>query len=126
MTVMTHQIRLSISSRRQGSDSLPKSHWIPANEMFYTEAPCWIRPGRPYPYPENEFRWVEAVTAFVVVRRGEKITEQEIIDRCKKELAPFKVPKKIVLMDALPKTPTGKILKRDMRASNKELFTQNK
>jgi fatty-acyl-CoA synthase len=69
---------------------------------------------------------VEAVTAFVVIRRGEKVTEQEIIDRCKKELAPFKVPKKIVLMDALPKTPTGKILKRDMRASNKELFTQNK
>ena len=73
----------------------------------------------------NHPSWVEAVTAFVVVRRGEKITEQEIIDRCKKELAPFKVPKKIVLMDALPKTPTGKILKRDMRASNKELFTQN-
>lgn len=74
----------------------------------------------------NHPAWVEAVTAFVVPRRGEKISEQEIIDRCKKELAPFKVPKKIVLMDALPKTPTGKILKRDMRSSHKELFTQNK
>ena len=69
--------------------------------------------------------WVEAVTAFVVPRRGETITEQEIINRCKKELAPFKVPKKIVLVDALPKTPTGKILKRDMRASYQELFNQN-
>ncbi len=69
--------------------------------------------------------WVEAVTAFVVPRRGETITEQEIINRCKKELAPFKVPKKIVLMEALPKTPTGKILKRDMRASYQELFNQN-
>ncbi len=69
--------------------------------------------------------WVEAVTAFVVPRRGETITEQEIINRCKKELAPFKVPKKIVLVEALPKTPTGKILKRDMRASYQELFNQN-
>ena len=69
--------------------------------------------------------WVEAVTAFVVPRRGETITEQEIINHCKKELAPFKVPKKIVLVDALPKTPTGKILKRDMRASYQELFNQN-
>jgi fatty-acyl-CoA synthase len=60
-----------------------------------------------------------------VPRRGETITEQEIINRCKKELAPFKVPKKIVLMEALPKTPTGKILKRDMRASYQELFNQN-
>jgi acyl-coenzyme A synthetase/AMP-(fatty) acid ligase len=55
---------------------------------------------------------------------SEKVNDQEIIDRCKKELAPFKVPKKIVLMEALPKTPTGKILKRDMRASNKDLFIQ--
>ncbi len=69
--------------------------------------------------------WVEAVTAFVVPRRGETITEQEIINHCKKELAPFKVPKKIVLVEALPKTPTGKILKRDMRASYQELFNQN-
>ncbi|MFZ3048142.1 MAG: AMP-binding protein, partial [Desulfatirhabdiaceae bacterium] len=70
--------------------------------------------------------WVEAVTAFVVPRRGQQISEQEIIDHCKKELAPFKVPKRIVLMEALPKTPTGKILKRNMRSSHQELFIQNK
>ena len=67
--------------------------------------------------------WVEAVTAFVVLRHGEKVNEQEIIDRCKQELAPFKVPKKIVLMDALPKTPTGKILKRDMRKTFTDVFS---
>jgi fatty-acyl-CoA synthase len=67
--------------------------------------------------------WVEAVTAFVVPRKGAQITEQEIIDLCKKNLAPFKVPKKIVLLDALPKTPTGKILKRNIRSTYKEIFS---
>jgi fatty-acyl-CoA synthase len=67
-------------------------------------------------------KWVEAVTAVVVVRQGETVTEEEIVNLCKKELAPFKVPKSVVFIDALPKTPTGKILKRDMRQTYKELF----
>jgi fatty-acyl-CoA synthase len=60
-------------------------------------------------------KWVEAVTAVVVPRQGESISEAEIIALCKKELAGFKVPKKVIFVEALPKTPTGKILKRDMR-----------
>ena len=71
--------------------------------------------GTPHP------KWVEAVTAVVVPRKGETITEEEIIDLCKKELAGFKVPKSVVFVDALPKTPTGKILKRDMRTTYSEL-----
>ena len=71
--------------------------------------------GTPHP------KWVEAVTAVVVPRKGETITEEELIDLCKKELAGFKVPKAVVFVDALPKTPTGKILKRDMRDSYREL-----
>ncbi len=71
--------------------------------------------GTPHP------KWVEAVTAVVVPRKGETITEVEIIDLCRKELAAFKVPKAVVFVDALPKTPTGKILKRDMRNTYREL-----
>lgn len=71
--------------------------------------------GTPHP------KWVEAVTAVVVPRKGEVITQAEIIDLCKKELAAFKVPKSVVFVAALPKTPTGKILKRDMRNSYKNL-----
>ena len=67
-------------------------------------------------------KWVEAVTAVVVPRQGETITEQEILALCQKELAPFKVPKRVVFVAALPKTPTGKILKRDMRKSYQDLF----
>jgi fatty-acyl-CoA synthase len=72
--------------------------------------------GLPHP------KWVEAVTAVVVPKKGEKITEQEIMEHCRKELAQFKCPKAVIFLDALPKTPTGKILKREMRTSYKEIF----
>ncbi|MBP8986083.1 MAG: acyl-CoA synthetase [Syntrophobacterales bacterium] len=67
-------------------------------------------------------KWVEAVTAVVVPRAGEKITEEELLELCKKELAPFKVPKGFIFLDALPKTPTGKILKREMRVTYKDFY----
>ncbi|MGA6926533.1 MAG: acyl-CoA synthetase, partial [Desulfosarcina sp.] len=71
--------------------------------------------GTPHP------KWVEAVTAVVVPRQGETVTEADIIDLCKQRLAGFKVPKSVVFVQALPKTPTGKILKRDMRRTYNDL-----
>ncbi|MGO9569347.1 MAG: acyl-CoA synthetase [Desulfomonilaceae bacterium] len=68
-------------------------------------------------------KWVEAVTAVVVPKAGETILEQEIVDLCRRELAAFKCPKKIIIVDALPKTPTGKILKREMRVAYKDVFS---
>jgi fatty-acyl-CoA synthase len=70
----------------------------------------------------NHPKWVEAVTAVVVPKKGETITEEEIMDLCRRELSAFKVPKKVLLVDALPKTPTGKILKRDMRRAYQGVF----
>jgi fatty-acyl-CoA synthase len=67
-------------------------------------------------------KWVEAVTAIVVPRKGETITEEEIVSLCREHIASFKVPKKVVFVDALPKTPTGKILKREMRKTFKDIF----
>ena len=67
-------------------------------------------------------KWVEAVTAVIVLKPGEKMTEEEVIAHCRKELATFKCPKKVIFLDALPKTPTGKILKREMRATYKDMF----
>jgi fatty-acyl-CoA synthase len=69
-------------------------------------------------------KWVEAVTAVVVARKGERITEEEIIALCREHLAAFKVPKKVIFVDALPKTPTGKILKREMRKTYKDILTK--
>ncbi len=68
-------------------------------------------------------KWIEAVTAIVVPKAGETITEEEIVALCKKELAGFKVPKAVVVVEALPKTPTGKILKRDLRRHYQSLFS---
>lgn len=68
-------------------------------------------------------KWVEAVTAIVVPKAGQTIQEDEIIALCRKELAAFKVPKAVVVVEALPKTPTGKILKRDLRRHYNSLFS---
>lgn len=69
-------------------------------------------------------RWVEAVTAIIVPKAGETIKEEEIIKLCKANLAGFKVPKGIIMVDQLPKTPSGKILKRDLRQEQGEYFKQ--
>ncbi len=70
-------------------------------------------------------KWVEAVTAVIVPKKGQTITEREIKDVAKARLALFKVPKKVVFVDELPKTPTGKILKRDLRTVYKNLFADD-
>ncbi len=69
-------------------------------------------------------KWIEAVTALVVPKEKDKITEEDITELCKKELAPFKVPKKVIFIDALPKSPTGKILKRELRKSYENVFNE--
>ena len=70
-------------------------------------------------------KWIEAVTAIVVLKNGETATEEEIINMCRKELAPFKVPKRVIFIRDLPRTPSGKILKRDLRLKYKDLFANN-
>ena len=67
-------------------------------------------------------KWIEAVTAFVVLKQGQSASQQEIIDLCREHLAPFKVPKAVIFVDQLPKTPSGKILKRELRVQFKEFF----
>jgi len=59
--------------------------------------------------------WGEALKAVVVVRPGMSVTEQELIELARRELASYMKPKSVEFIDALPKSPTGKILKRDLR-----------
>ncbi|NUU23359.1 MAG: AMP-binding protein, partial [Streptomycetaceae bacterium] len=61
--------------------------------------------------------WIEAVTAVVVAKPGEKITPDDITAHCREHLAGFKVPKYVVVTDTLPKNPSGKILKRELRGT---------
>jgi acyl-CoA synthetase (AMP-forming)/AMP-acid ligase II len=64
-------------------------------------------------YPDE--KWGEAVKAIMVVKQGEELTESELIEWCQGEIGRFKIPKKVVFTDAIPRTPTGKILKRLLR-----------
>ncbi|MER6721685.1 fatty acyl-CoA synthetase [Streptomyces halstedii] len=58
-------------------------------------------------------RWIEAVTAIVVLR--DDATESELIEHARERLAHFKAPKKVVFVDELPRNASGKILKRELR-----------
>ena len=59
--------------------------------------------------------WVEAVTAVVVPKAGADLTSDEVIAHARAHLAGFKTPKYVVIADQLPKNPSGKILKRQLR-----------
>ncbi|MCK4785611.1 MAG: long-chain-fatty-acid--CoA ligase, partial [Desulfobacteraceae bacterium] len=65
--------------------------------------------GIPDPY------WVEKVHGVVTLKQGEGLTARELIDFCKQRLARYKAPKSVEFVDALPKNPAGKILKRVLR-----------
>ena len=67
-------------------------------------------------------KWVEAVAAVIKLKAGTSAIEEEMIAHCRANLSSFKIPKKIIFVDELPKTPTGKILKRDMRQTYKNTF----
>jgi long-chain acyl-CoA synthetase len=57
----------------------------------------------------------ETIKAFIVVKPGETLTEDEVKAYCKKNLAAYKVPKLIEFMDELPKSTVGKVLRRKLR-----------
>ena len=75
--------------------------------------------GIPDPY------WVEKVHAVVTLKEGASLTEQELIDFCKQTLARYKAPKSVEFVDALPKNPAGKILKRELREKYRKGLQRN-
>ncbi len=60
-------------------------------------------------------RWGETVKAVVALRPGASATPEEIIEHCRAKLATYKCPTSVDILPALPRNPTGKILKRDLR-----------
>lgn len=61
-------------------------------------------------------KWGETAKAMVVRAPGAEVTEQEIVDYARERLARFKCPTSVDWIDALPRNPSGKILKKDLRA----------
>jgi fatty-acyl-CoA synthase len=61
-------------------------------------------------------KWIEAVAAVVVLREGAPPdVEEALLAHAREHLAPYKVPKRIILAEALPKNTAGKLLKRELR-----------
>ncbi len=61
-------------------------------------------------------RWGEVPIAYVVVDPASPATPEEIVAHCEGLLARFKVPRHVALVEALPRNPSGKVLKRELRA----------
>lgn len=60
-------------------------------------------------------KWIERVHAAIVLKKDVTVTEKEIIAFCKKHMASYKAPKSVDFLEDLPKSPQGKILKREIR-----------
>ena len=61
-------------------------------------------------------KWIEAVTAVVVLRPGSEVGEAALIEHARTQLAPYKLPKRVIFRDDLPRNTAGKLLKRELRA----------
>ena len=72
--------------------------------------------GLPHP------RWIEGVTAIVEPKPGARLTEQDIIDLCKRELSGFEVPKAVIFVESLPRTTTGKVQKHVLRQQYRDFY----
>jgi acyl-CoA synthetase (AMP-forming)/AMP-acid ligase II len=64
--------------------------------------------------------WGQEPKAIVVLKKGLTATAEEIMEFCREKLSSFKRPRYIAFIDELPRTSTGKVLKRDLRASHGE------
>jgi acyl-CoA synthetase (AMP-forming)/AMP-acid ligase II len=60
-------------------------------------------------------KWVESVTAFVVLRPGESAAEDDLIEFARERLASYKVPKSVRFIEQIPKSAVGKLLRRALR-----------
>jgi len=61
-------------------------------------------------------QWGEAVKAVVELNAGQQVAADELIALCKDRLGSVKAPKSVEFVDALPRSPVGKVLKKDLRA----------
>ena len=60
-------------------------------------------------------RWGESVLAIVVLKPGESLTKEDLIRHCKDNMASYQAPKLVEFLDELPRNPSGKVLKRELR-----------
>ena len=64
----------------------------------------------------SDEKWGEVGLAVVVPTPGVEVSEEEVIEFCRGKLAKYKIPKRVAFVEALPRTATGKILKKELKA----------
>jgi fatty-acyl-CoA synthase len=69
--------------------------------------------------PDEE--WGESLAAFIVLHAGQSATAEELIDHVRQKLADYKRPRRVYFVESLPRNPTGKILKRELKAQAAKL-----
>jgi fatty-acyl-CoA synthase len=60
-------------------------------------------------------KWGEVGRAIVVLKPGQALTEEQIVEHCRQNLGRYKVPKAVVFIDKLPRNPAGKVVKGELR-----------
>jgi acyl-CoA synthetase (AMP-forming)/AMP-acid ligase II len=65
--------------------------------------------------PAPDEKWGERIQAVVVLKEGRIATEEELISHCKNKISGYKCPKAIEIWDTIPKSPVGKILRKDVK-----------
>ncbi len=66
------------------------------------------------------------MTAVVVPREDADVSADDVLAHCRTQLAGYKIPKYVVMAPSLPKNPSGKVLKRDLRERHAELARNRK
>ena len=62
-----------------------------------------------------DVQWGEIPVLFVAAREGAHVDPEALLDHCRSRLGKFKVPKRVIVVDELPRNPSGKVLKRELR-----------
>jgi hypothetical protein len=96
---------LSINSR--GENSYPRE--VEDTRLAHPDVADAAASGVP------DDRWGESVVTVVVRRRDSAVTEATLIEYCRSRIAGYKVPRQVVFADTLPRTATGKVLRRELR-----------
>lgn len=64
-------------------------------------------------FPDEHYG--ESVAAFIQLAPGEKLAEADVVEHCRRHLADYKKPRRVVFVDDFPRSPVGKLLKRELR-----------
>ena len=99
----------------QGHDHFGRREHLPRRDRerdaMSHPAPSWMSPSS----ESRLVKWGETPKAFVVKAAGSTVDVQDLVDYCRERLAGFKCPSSIAWIEELPRNPSGKILKRELR-----------